>query len=78
MIKKIKNLRFLLILVGIVFLLVAWLEFELMFNDVKGEENVVKKIYYQVARIIPVKPAIKLAVSHHHQEHAYLVKLPPY
>ncbi len=38
-------------------------------DDPKGKENVIKKIYYQTLRIIPIKPAIKLAVPYHHQQH---------
>ena len=45
--------------------------FELKADDPKGEENVVKKIYYEVVRvIIPIKPAIKLNVPYHRQQHA--------
>ena len=72
--KKIKKF----ILPGLIAVLIlsitAWVVFELTIDDVKGEENVVKKIVlqavYQVALIIPVKPAVKLAVPYHHQEHA--------
>lgn len=51
-----------------IFLLVAWIVFELTLDDAKGEENVVKKVYYEAVRIIPIKPAVKLAVAYHRQE----------
>ena len=69
-IKKIKKIIFLIALLIIIFS-TAWIVFELTLDDPKGEENVVKKIYYQVERvIIPINPAIKLAVPEHRQEHA--------
>lgn len=59
------------LLLVILFLSSAWLIFELMTDDPKGEENIVKSTYYQVVRtIMPIKPAVKLAVLYHHQEHA--------
>ena len=62
MFKKIKKLRLLLLLV-IAVLLIAWLVFELTIDSVKGKVSVVKKIYYQIERvIIPIKPAVDLAV----------------
>jgi uncharacterized protein YvpB len=67
--KKIKKSHLLSILVTI-FLLLAWIVFELSLDDPKGKENVVKKIYYQTLHIIPIKPAVKLAVPYHHQQHA--------
>lgn len=71
MVKKIKSFRYLLLLLGLVFLLAVWSAFELSIADTKGRENIVKKIYYQAVRIIrPIKPAIRLAVPYHHQEHA--------
>jgi uncharacterized protein YvpB len=70
MFKKRKKLRLLLLLV-IVVLLIAWLVFELTINSVKGKVSVVKKIYYQIERVIlPIKPAVNLAVPYHRQEHA--------
>jgi len=69
-IKKIKNLRFLLSLLAIAFLLAAWSFFELTLNEPKGKENIVKKIYYQIVRIKPIKPAVSLAVPYHHQQHS--------
>jgi len=71
MVKRVKKSHLLAVLVFILFLSIAWFIFELTVDDVKGEENVAKKIYYQAVRIImPVKPAVKLAVPYHHQEHA--------
>lgn len=76
MAKKIKNLRLMLFLLTIVFLLVAWLIFDLTINSVKGKVSVVKKIHYQLERIIsPIKPAVNLAVPYHRQEKVSLVKL---
>lgn len=49
---------------------VGWVIFELMADDVKGEENIVKKIVYAVVRIEPIKPAVRLPVPYHRQEHA--------
>ncbi|MFA6255036.1 MAG: C39 family peptidase [Patescibacteria group bacterium] len=70
MVKKIKKSHLLSLLV-ILFLLLAWIVFELSLEDPKGKVNVVKKVYYQAVRIIiPIKPAIKLAVPYHRQEHA--------
>jgi uncharacterized protein YvpB len=70
MTKKRKNLLVTLLLLVILFVLTAWLMFELAINDPKGEENAVKRIYYQAVRIImPVKPAVKLVVPYHRQEH---------
>ena len=70
MAKKIKNLRLMLFLLAIVFLLVAWLVFDLTINSVKGKVSVVKKIQYQIGRIIsPIKPAVNLAVPYHRQEY---------
>ncbi|MFA6214959.1 MAG: C39 family peptidase [Patescibacteria group bacterium] len=70
MAKKIKKSHLLSILV-IIFLMLAWIVFELSLDDPKGKVNVVKKIYYQTVRIIiPIKPAIRLAVPYHRQEHA--------
>lgn len=57
-------------LLVIIFLSLGWIVFELSLDDIKGKENVVKKIYYQAVRIIPIKPAVKLAVPYHHQQHA--------
>jgi len=69
MLKKIKKSHLLSILI-IIFLLLAWVVFELSLNDPKGKVNTVKKFYYQAARIIkPIKPAIRLAVPYHRQEH---------
>jgi len=67
--KKTKNLLFSAVLtVFIIF--TVWVVFELTLDDPKGEENAVKEIYYQAVRVIvPIKPAIKLAVPYHHQEH---------
>jgi len=48
----------------------GWVIYELTVEDVKGEENIVKKVFYEAAVIIsPIKPAVKLAVPYHHQEH---------
>jgi len=72
MLKKIKksHLLHVLALLVIALLLAGWLVLELTINDVKGKENFVKKIYYQLERlIVPIKPAVKLAVPYHHQEH---------
>jgi len=54
----------------LVVVLVGWIVFEMMIDDPKGKENIVKKIIYQVARIQPIKPAVKLSVPYHQQEHA--------
>ena len=69
MAKKIKKSHLLSLLV-ILFLLLAWIVFELSLNDPKGKVNVVKKIYYKTVGIIPIKPAVRLDVSYHRQEHA--------
>jgi uncharacterized protein YvpB len=65
-----RNKRIVLLgLVLIIVLLITWIVYEFTFDDPKGEENVVKKVYYEAARIIPIKPAVKLAVTYHRQEH---------
>jgi uncharacterized protein YvpB len=67
--KKTKNF-FIFVLLLLFILFVCWIVFELTLDDPKGEENVIKEVYYQAVRvIIPIKPAIKLAVVYHHQEH---------
>lgn len=70
MTKKQKKLFILLSLLVIIFVIVAWLVFELTIGSAKGKVSVLKKIYYQIERIIiPIKPAVKLAVPYHQQEH---------
>jgi len=69
MAKKKKKSLLLGFLMAIIFLLSAWIVYELSLDDPKGEENMVKGAYYEVVRILPVKPAVKLAVPYHHQEH---------
>jgi uncharacterized protein YvpB len=49
---------------------IGWIVFELKTPDVKGKENFVKRIYFQVTGILPTKPAIRLTVPYHRQEHA--------
>ena len=62
-------------LVGFVLLIVAitalmgWVIFELTVDDAKGEENLVKKVYYETALLIPIKQDVRLNVLYHHQEH---------
>ena len=56
-------------LIVILFLLISVLVLQLTTIDVKGKMNVVKKIYYQAVRIIPIRPAVELAVTYHQQEH---------
>ena len=67
---KLRKKHGLIALLIILVALTAWLIFELNIDDPKGENNVVKKIYYQTVRIVPIKPAVKLAIPYHHQEHA--------
>jgi uncharacterized protein YvpB len=69
MIGRTKKLVLQGLLLGLIFLIIGWFVFELRVGDVKGEENIIKKIYYQVINILPIKPAVKLAVPYHHQEH---------
>jgi uncharacterized protein YvpB len=69
LLKKIKKSH--LTLLAIIFLcLTGWLVFALTTDDVKGKELVLRKIYYFVARIAPIHPAVSLAVPYHRQEHA--------
>lgn len=67
-----RNKKIILIVLAIlVIAFLGWVIFELTIDDAKGEENVVKKVYYQAVLVVaPIKPAIKLAVPYHHQEHA--------
>jgi len=68
MTRKKKNILIILSLIAILFS--GWAIFEMSIDDVKGEENAVKKVIYQTAAIVtPIKPSIKLSVSYHHQEH---------
>jgi uncharacterized protein YvpB len=57
-------------LLVILIIAIGWLIFELTIDDVKGRENPIKKILYQVTSILPIKPAIRLAVPYHRQEHS--------
>lgn len=57
------------LLIAGLLILAAWIAFELTVDDAKGNENPVKKVYYQAVKILPVKPAVKLAVAYHRQEH---------
>ncbi|MDD5341130.1 MAG: C39 family peptidase [Patescibacteria group bacterium] len=70
MINKIIKFTFLGLLIVGVFSLIAWVIFEFTLDDPKGEENAVKKIFYQAASILPVYPAVDLTVPYHHQQHA--------
>jgi len=66
---KINKKIVLLGLILIIVFFITWIVYEFTFDDPKGEENVVKKVYYEAVRIIPIKPAVKLAVPYHRQEH---------
>jgi len=70
MTKKIKNFRFIILLGLIFFIFIGWLAYELTSKDVKGKENIVKKIYFKTIRVIPIKPAVRLAVAYHRQENS--------
>ena len=67
-IKKKKIILFSILLIAIIF--IGWIIIELTIPDVKGKANPVKKLYFQVTGILPIKPAIRLAVPYHRQEHA--------
>lgn len=54
----------------IVIVFISWIVIELAIPDVKGKRNPVKQFYYHITGIFPIKPAIKLAVPYHRQEHA--------
>jgi uncharacterized protein YvpB len=61
----------LIILSSLLVVFLVWVMFELLVDDVKGKENKVKKIYYKIIALTsPIKPAIKLVVPFHRQEHA--------
>lgn len=66
-IKKKKIIPLCILLFIIVFIVCVGLE--LTSSDAKGKENIVKKISYRITGILPIKPAIKLAVPYHRQEH---------
>ncbi len=66
-IRKKKIIFFCISFVAILF--IGWIVFELTLPDVKGKENLVKRIYFQITGILPIKPAIRLAVPFHRQEH---------
>ena len=69
--RKIKKSHWFLLLLVIIFLLFGGFLFMLSLDYPKGKVNMVKKIYYETVRmIIPVKPAVKLNISYHRQEHS--------
>jgi uncharacterized protein YvpB len=68
MTKKKKIILVCIVFAAIVF--IGWIVFELMLPAVKGKENPVKRIYFQITGIIPIKTAIRLAVPYYRQEHA--------
>lgn len=69
-IKKIKKSHLLATLVTI-FLVLAWIVFQLSLDAPKGKVSILKKVYYQTLRVvIPVRPAVRLSVPYHRQEHA--------
>ncbi|OGY53708.1 MAG: hypothetical protein A3A24_00855 [Candidatus Buchananbacteria bacterium RIFCSPLOWO2_01_FULL_46_12] len=71
MIKKIKKIHSISLLAVAILSLIVWAIFQLtVVPDTKGEGNIVKRIYYQVVRLLPIKAAVKLAVPYHHQQHA--------
>jgi uncharacterized protein YvpB len=63
-------------LLAFILILIGWIIFEVMTDDPKGEENPVKiavvSAYYKIAMVMPskAKPAVKLAVPYHRQQHA--------
>ena len=64
------NKKIILIVLSLpVAVFLCWVIFELTLDDVKGEENAVKKVVYQAAAILPIKPSVKLSIPYHHQEH---------
>jgi uncharacterized protein YvpB len=67
-IKKKKIILFSILLIVIIF--ISWIIVELNVPDVKGKESLVKRIYFQITGIFPIKPAIRLTVPYHRQEHA--------
>lgn len=68
MTRKKKIILFTILLIAIIF--ISWVVIEFTNPDVKGKENIVKRIYFQITGIIPIKPAIRLAVPYHRQEYA--------
>lgn len=64
-----KKKLIILYLASAVIIGIFWVVLELALPDVKGKENFIKKIYFQVTDIIPIKPAVRLAVPFHKQEH---------
>ncbi|MDD4901748.1 MAG: C39 family peptidase [Patescibacteria group bacterium] len=62
-------------LLVIILIAIGWVVWEFTLDDTKGEENPVKiavrTAYYKVALVIPTKskPAVKLAVPYHRQQH---------
>jgi len=67
-ITKKKKIIFIISVVIIAF--IVWIAHDLIIPDVKGKTNSIKKIYYQITGILPIKPAIRLDVPYHRQEHA--------
>lgn len=70
MTKKSLKLTLFGILTSVIFIAIIWVAFEFTLDDPKGTVNIVKKIVFQAATIIPVHPAVNLKVTWHRQEHA--------
>ena len=58
------------VLLILLILLSIWIAFGLTADEVKGETSLIEKISYQIARIIPTRPTVKLDVPYHKQEHS--------
>lgn len=65
-----KNKKIIFIVSAIAVILVVWIGYNLIIPDVKGKANPIKKIYFKITGILPIKPAIRLDVPFHAQEHA--------
>ncbi|MCX6729972.1 MAG: C39 family peptidase, partial [Candidatus Portnoybacteria bacterium] len=65
-----KKKKIIFIVSAIVIILIVWITYNLITPDVKGKINPIKKIYFKVTGILPVKPAIRLDVLFHRQERA--------
>lgn len=68
MITKKKKIIFISSLVAII--LISWVGYNLIIPDVKGKTNPIKKIYFKITGILPIKPAMRLDVPRYRQEHA--------
>jgi uncharacterized protein YvpB len=65
-----KKKKIIFIASAVAILLIGWIAYNLIIPDIKGKTNPIKKIYFKITGILPIKPAMRLDVQYHGQEHA--------